>query len=340
MDRGRWIDARQHVDVALATIDEHRLRRLSRLRTRFRRGREARVARWQPRRAGPTADASDARPTVVHVRDPVAGSAGQAAPRQGVHGDDGPVDRSSPPSRDRRRPAATDHWAPSSTRSRNCARSSRRRHPQASLERRRSVPPSFVFCPTCRPTSRSVRSATGCSCRATRSARRSVRSIESWASRHAATRCNRRLPWACSAGRRLPRLLFQAPLRRRTRAPGRASGPRRRRTGARRPDTSTTSTSTISAAVAPAFTAASVSRPVRRLRASDRDQCREPDQRQRLRVEPTGHDPAGRLARFAEPSVVDRQQAQHIGVVHRRAPLAASLQIMDTFVVGCITQMT
>ena len=77
-------------------------------------------------------------------------------------------------------------------------------------ERRRSVPPSCVCSPTCRPTSRSARSASGCSCPATRSARRSARSIESWASRHEATPCNRRRRSACSArSRRYPRLLLQ-----------------------------------------------------------------------------------------------------------------------------------
>ena len=59
---------------------------------------------------------------------------------------------------------------------------------------------------------------------------------------------------------------------------------------------------------------------VRRLRASDRDQRGKPDERQRLRIELAGLNPAGRGALLAEPSVVDRQQAQHIGVVQSRVP--------------------
>ena len=65
--------------------------------------------------------------------------------------------------------------------------------------RRRSVPPSCACSPISRPTSRFARSASGCSCLATRSAPRSARSIGSWASRHEATRCNRRRRSVCSA---------------------------------------------------------------------------------------------------------------------------------------------
>ena len=74
------------------------------------------------RRATP-AHASDARTAVVHVRDAVAGRTGAAPPGQGVRGAGGPVDRSSPPARDRRHPAPADRWAPSATRSRSCASS-------------------------------------------------------------------------------------------------------------------------------------------------------------------------------------------------------------------------
>ena len=90
--------------------------------------------------------------------------------------------------------------------------------------------------PTCRRTSPSARSPSGSSCLATRSAPRSARSTGSSACPPAAKRCNRRRRSACSAGDAglTPRAGARRPRRCRSRAPARASVPRPRRTGARR----------------------------------------------------------------------------------------------------------
>ena len=89
---------------------------------------------------------------------------------------------------------------------------------------------------TCRRTSRSARSPSGCSCPATRSAPRSARSTASSASRHATKPCNGRRRSACSAGRPTSRRRIGVRRRRRcrSRAPSPASGRPRRRGAARR----------------------------------------------------------------------------------------------------------
>ena len=134
-----------------------------------------------------------ARPTCSFVH-AVARGAGAAPPGQGVRGDRRPVDRSSPAPRDRRHPAPRPALGVLDDEVAGPSRAPHVATAQGSSDRRRrrSAPPSCVCSRTCRPTSRSARSASGCSCPATRSAPRSDRSTESSASRHAATRCNRR----------------------------------------------------------------------------------------------------------------------------------------------------
>ena len=89
----------------------------------------------------------------------------------------------------------------SSTRSRSFARSPRARSWKRSADRP-SPQPSFGYSRTCRHTSRSARSGSGCSSHAIPSALRSARSIGNWASRHATTRWSKRRRSVCSAGSR------------------------------------------------------------------------------------------------------------------------------------------
>ena len=201
MDRGRWAEAAEHVEPALAAIDRAPDARLRHQRARLRRRRPARRAPRRPEGGEPSAHAGDASPPDADVRAAVPRRAGTAAAGQGVLGDRRP-----------RRPLVTccarsttscctgRRSAPSSTRSSafrelvtsDCADGSDRR--VAAHSGRAAAAPVSADAPHV-PRDR----ASGCSCPATRSAPRSARSIESWASRHAATRCNRRRRSACSA---------------------------------------------------------------------------------------------------------------------------------------------
>ena len=121
---------------------------------------------------------------------------------------------------------------------------------------------SFGCFRTCRPISRSARSGSGCSCLATPSARKSAPSIGNWASPHAAVRCNRRRRSVCSAGSQdhPADVCSNASLMSYPSAIARL-GAAATTLGSPTTEATPTSTSTISAAVAPALTAASVSTP-------------------------------------------------------------------------------
>ena len=160
---------------------------------------------------------------------------------------------------------------------------------------------SFGCSRTCRPTSRSARSASGCSCPATPSAPRSARSIGSWASPHAATRCNRRRRSVCSAGSRdsLTGLVFQGLV---DVVPERHRQLRGRRDDAGQPDDGNDADQHVDdLGGRRAGTHRGIGlRSVGRHRATDRDQRGEPDQRQRLRIELSGLEPRLRRRRPAK----------------------------------------
>ena len=205
MDRGRWAEAAEHLELALATIDRAPAARLRPERARLRRRGPARRAPRRPER-GATASsraAMRARPSctfalpylAVRVRLQLAKvywaigdqtTAGTCSGRSTTSCSHRPGARR-PRRRGRRHFRATARH-----RSRRPARPARRR----------SLRPSCGCSPTCRPTSRSARSPSGCSCPATPSAPRSARSTGSWASRRAATPWNRRPRSVCSAGSR------------------------------------------------------------------------------------------------------------------------------------------
>ena len=104
-----------------------------------------------------------------------------------------------------------------------------------------------------------------------------------------------------------------APRRCRSRAPSPAAELPRRRWGSPPPRRLPTSTPTVSAAVAPAPIAASVCGAVRGHRAADGDQRGEPDQGQRLRIEPHELEVGGAV--LDDVLVVDGQPPQHFGVL-------------------------
>ncbi len=203
MDHGRWAEATERMELARAAIDEHRLHDYAISRARLRRGGPARGPPRRPGGGGPPARAGDASTSIVHDRAAIHRRARATAARQGVL-DQG---RNRAPLgtccvRSTTSCSTVRTWARSSTRSRSFARSSPRAPSRERPADRPSPRPSFGCSRTCRRTSRSARSASGCSSPATPSAPRSARSIESWASPHAPTPCSRRRRSDCSAGSR------------------------------------------------------------------------------------------------------------------------------------------
>ena len=83
------------------------------------------------------------------------------------------------------------------------------------------------------------------------------------------------------------------------------------------------STSTISAAVAPALTAASACAPYDGTAPPTATSAAKPDQRQRLRIERFGLDSAGAVAVLRKAGVVDGQTAQSLRVVQVDSPFCA-----------------
>ena len=84
MDRGQWDEAADHVRLALATIDEHRMDDYPPSVSALAAAARARAPRRRPGPRPPAADPSDARPRRLHVRAPGTGRAGSSAPRTGA----------------------------------------------------------------------------------------------------------------------------------------------------------------------------------------------------------------------------------------------------------------
>ena len=84
MDRGRWAEAAEHVQRALAAIDEHRMHDYADQPARLRRRGPARPAPRRLDRGGPPARAGDAGPSDLHVRAALPRRARTAATGQGL----------------------------------------------------------------------------------------------------------------------------------------------------------------------------------------------------------------------------------------------------------------
>ena len=196
---GRWPEAAEHVEVALAAIDEHRmydyaaglLGLVGAARLAVHRGDLDEANRQLTR-------AMRARPSCTFAMPFLAVRAGCSWPRC-----TGPWPSRRPPTTSCARSTTSCSTArPSAsswTRSPSFAACSAPARRWARPAGRRSPRRSSGCCRTCRRTSRCARWPTGCTCPATRSAPRSARSIASWASRHAARRWSRRPRSDCSA---------------------------------------------------------------------------------------------------------------------------------------------
>ena len=200
MDRGRWPEATEHLRLALDTVDESRLHDYPLSAPAFVAAARLAVHRGDPDEVDRQLGAGHAGPAVLHLRHPLPRRPGPAATGQGVHRHRRPDHRTPPPAGDRRhRPPPA---GPGNPHRRSIRIPHHPHHPYRARRKRpadhRSRPPSFGFSPTCRPTSRSARSGSGCSCPATPSAPKSARSTANWASPPAATPSSTPPRSACS----------------------------------------------------------------------------------------------------------------------------------------------
>ena len=321
MDRGRWAEAAEHVEVALATVEEYRLHDYAMQPARLRGCGPARTAPRRPEGGRPAARAGDASPSFVHRRFAVSSRC--------ARGCNSP--RCTRRSRTRRRHVTSCErsttscctgrlWECSSTRSRSSARSSLEHAQRTAAGGTPLTPAELRLLPYLQThlTFRRDRPSDS-SCPATPSAPKSARSTENWASPHAATRCSRRRRSVCSAGSR-------SPARRRARTHRSVSypsaiasfGAAATTRGSPTTGMTPTSTSTISAAVAPA---SSRHRPAPRRTA----RRHRPRPTRRGGPAPTSSDPAHRTRRRSvgavlhEACVVDGQTPQPLRVVQGRS---------------------
>jgi LuxR family maltose regulon positive regulatory protein len=262
MDAGRWAEAAEHLDLALATVEDRRLDDYAISVLAFAAAARLAVHRGDPKEADrQLARAMRARPLCTFVFRMSLCACACSWPRRTPPW---PTPRPRGTCCERSTTScATDRllelWSMKYRNSAGCSRRARTcRRPAA----RHSPQRSFGCSRTCRRISRSVRSVSGCSYRATPSAPKSARSIGNWASRHEVTRCSARRWSACSAGSRdhPPCRCSTSSLTSNPSAIARL-GAAATTLGSPTTGMTPTSTPTISAAVAPALTAASASAP-------------------------------------------------------------------------------
>ena len=169
MDHGRWAEAAEHVQAALAAIDRQRMNDYATAVLAFAAAARLAMHHGDLADVGAPGDARDARAADVHLRHPLHRGARAPPARQGAVGAHRPCDRTAPVARDRRHHAAPARASASSetrcpTSGASCRPASNPGRPGA----RRSRPPNCASSPTCRRTSPSARSANGSSSRGTR----------------------------------------------------------------------------------------------------------------------------------------------------------------------------